>query len=339
MAIAVRWVVSVLSALVAVACTAAALLSSWVTTYVANTANVTETLAPIASSQALKEAIVTQAGNAAGEYVLENPVTSQVGEWTAGIDSFLQDVPLLSGLSGLLGVQDEGNVSAALEEATTLLAGQVQETVEAETQKFLDSPSFPQLFNQVLGSVHSQILGALSNPNPLPGDTLAVTLNLNPVIEAVRSNLDGTLGMVAGFIPEIQEEIPIFELQGVSSLQSWYRALVGQAEQYVIVAAVAAAFALLISPRRWVLAAGAAGLMAAVSTYFVVQIPSFAADATVELDPAFTSVLSQSWSLLSAPLYRSFQVALAASAVAAGLCLIIALVLTLVRTPKTPSGA
>ena len=317
--LAVRWILAPLAVLVGVGCLVAALFSTWVTKDIANTTQVTTTLAPIASSQPLKQVIVREVGNVVEQYALENPVTSQVEEWTSGLDDLLEDVPFLSGLTGLLGVEDPIEITGALQETTIALALEARGVAESQAEQFVDSPSFPQMFTQVLESVHSQVLAGLSSPTPIPGDVLTVTLDLNPIIRTVLAGLENPFNLISTLVPETGEEHPIFEVQDTGKLQSWYRALVGTAPMYLIAALTAFALALFACPRRWVVPLTGGVAMGLASTYFLLEIPAFAAQATVELDPELAPVISEAWSLLSAPLTGAFQIALVVSAVVAGI--------------------
>ncbi len=329
--IAARWIVSLLAVLLAVSCLTAALFSNWITKNVADTAQVARTLAPVASSQTLKGVIVLEVGDVVEQYLLENPVTSQAEQWTHGIDDLLEDVPLLSGLADYLGIEDQIDITGALQEATATLAVEARGVAEAQAQHFVDSPSFTQMFAQVLQSVHSQVLAALSSSVPIPGDTLTVTLDLNPIISAVVADLDSPYNLVATLMPVAAQDVPIFQLQDMGQLQGWYRILVGTAPLYFTGAIAAVALALFACPRRWAIPLTGTVGMGLASVYFLTQIPAFATSETVELDPALAPVVIQAWSLLSAPLSGSFQVALIVSVVLATVSAAGALIWTLTR--------
>ena len=90
-------------------------------------------------------------------------------------------------------------------------------------------------------------------------------------------------------------------------MQTWFGWLGQGGQTYLWVAIGLAAFALLVSPKRWI-ALGLAGLStAALAGFLVLQVPTFGKDNIVGLEVGQEPLIMEVWSMLSAPLTTELQ--------------------------------
>lgn len=316
---AVRWVAAALGMALAISLGTLGLFANWFSKDIANTEDFAVTLSPLGRSTELRTAVTTQVGQAVEDYVIENPISSTLQDWTSSIDQFFDENPLVSSLAGLLDLEDALDISGLVSSTTESLAGYAKETAEAETEAFLESPEFPPIFRDVVRDIHTQILAAFAQPDTPPAASVVITLDAAPIVSGIVPHLDEFGYILQGFVPTEGMDIPIFELEDVGAAHTWYRLLSGSATGYFLVAVAALAFALLVAPRRWIATILLGTATALVAWFFSAEIPNYANNTVVELDASLGPLVLRAWGLLAAPLIEAFQIAISLSVAVGGL--------------------
>ena len=204
------WAVSS-AILITLACVLAPLsvLSVWASTEISDTNTYVETVAPLAHDRAVQKAISNEVTNT----LLEN-----------------LDVQALT-TDALTTLAKQPNVPPRISEALPGLAIPITNGVESFTRdqvnKFVASPQFATLWDQVNRVAHEQVNVLLSGQQggalSAQGDT--ITLNLGPIIDRVRTQLVDQGFSLASKIPTVNKSFVLVQSDSISQAQGFYRTL------------------------------------------------------------------------------------------------------------------
>lgn len=329
--IIVRWTVAAVAILVAVASACAAAVANWVTRDLADTPSFISALAPLANNAKLQDAIVSQVGDLAEQYVVDNPVTESLGGLAAqAAQSALDWLPFD------LGIDAEGVV----QQTTAGLAETARGAAEDATWDFLRSPVFPTLTDQVLSDTHGQVMAAISGPASGNTEFAEIYLRLGPILETLKAQESPLGRLIVGFVPSTDRQIPIFRINDLSTVRSAYGWFSYGPVPYLWATAVATAAALLVAPRRWPALIVLGGTGAAVSAWFSGQVSATGGRLFVGLSPETREMAQDLLGRLTTTLDGSLYTILCASVVI-GVVAVVGLLLTWVwgrgRAPS-PGG-
>jgi hypothetical protein len=203
---------SVLAAvLVTIACVLAPLsvASVWASTVLSDTDQYVETVAPIADDPGVQAAIADEVTAA---------IMTQLD-----VDGLTQDA--------LDAIADQENVPPRVADALPALAVPLSSGIEGFTRTqalaLLASPQFAEVWAEVNRVAHDQVVTLLEGNEggavSAQGDT--ITLNLGPVIEAVKERLVAAGFGLAENIPTIDRSFVLVESEGISRAQNLYQLL------------------------------------------------------------------------------------------------------------------
>jgi len=236
--------------LLALACVLAplAVASSWAGTQLSDTDAYVQTVAPLADDPAVQAAIATEFTNT----IFEN-----------------LDVQGLT-TDALNALADQQNVPPRIAEALPGLAIPITNGVQSFTRdqvdKFVASPQFAQLWNQVNRVAHEQVDVLLSGQQggALSAQGNTITLNLGPVIDQVKTRLVDQGFSLASRIPTVDKSFVLVQSDSITRAQGFY-SLLNTLGVWLPVAVVVlfVAGVVLARDRRRALLKGALGITAA----------------------------------------------------------------------------
>jgi hypothetical protein len=236
--------------LIVLACVLAPLsvTAVWASTQVSDTDAYVETVAPLADDPAVQSAVAR--------------------EVTAAIFANL-DVEELA-TDALTALSQQENVPPRLAAALPALAGPIADGLEGFTRDqvraLVTTPAFAELWAEVNRVAHTQVVALLEGD---PGGVVSaqgntVTLNLAPVIDAVKQRLVDRGFDLAANIPTVERSLVLVQSDAVASAQTGYRLLNTLGLWLPLIAlALLAAGVLLASDRRRALLRGALGVTGA----------------------------------------------------------------------------
>ena len=237
---------SLLSAvLITVACVLAPLsvASVWLSSIAGDTDRYVATVAPLAASPAVQQAISARASAAVTQHLDVQSLIEQVAPG---------DRPALSKALGLLG----GPIDSAL-----------GSFVQKQTQAVVSSSWFQTFWSNANRQIHTSLDKALTGKG---GGLVnltdnSVVIDLAPLIEQVKQRLVSSGLTVAGKIPEIHTSITVLDADGIGKAKTGFRLLQLVGDWLPVVAVLlAAAGVLLAGRRRRALVAAALGAAVAV---------------------------------------------------------------------------
>ena len=219
----------------------------WASTQISDTDRYVQTVAPLADDPAVQQAIANDVTQAVLEYIDIESLTTE--------------------LLTALGQQE--NVPPRLGALLPGLAAPISNGVESFTRDqvggFVASPQFAVLWEQVNRVAHQQIVTLLEGGGggavSAQGDQ--ITLNLGPVITAVKERLVARGFSVASRIPAIDRSFVLVQSGSISDAQAYYRLLNTLGTWLPVVAlALFAGGVFLARDRRRALLRGALGFVA-----------------------------------------------------------------------------
>jgi hypothetical protein len=197
--------------LIVLACVLAPLsvTAVWADTQVSDTDQYVETVAPLADDPAVQKAIADEVTVAIFQRLDVEGLTSEA----------------------LTTLAQQGDVPPRVAQALPALAVPIADGVEGFTRtqvrNILASPQFARLWAQVNRVAHEQVVTLLEGNQggavSAQGDT--VTLNLAPIIEAVKTRLVDQGFALAANIPTINRSFVLVQSESVTNAQSAYRLL------------------------------------------------------------------------------------------------------------------
>lgn len=243
--------------LIVLACLLAPLsvASVWASTELADTERYVETVAPLADDPAVQEALALE-------------VTTTVFE-SLDIEGFTREA--------LTTVARQPNVPPRIADALPALAVPLADGVESFTRDQVDTliagPEFSQLWAEVNRVAHEQVVTLLegNQGGAVSAQDTTITLNLGPIVAAVKERLVDRGFELANSIPAVDRSFVLAESDAISQAQGIYRLLntLGLWLPFVTLALfVAGVF--LAGDRRRALAKGALGIAGAMLALGVV---------------------------------------------------------------------
>jgi hypothetical protein len=197
--------------LITLACVLApvAVASSWASTQVSSTNAYVETVAPLAHDPAVQKAIA-------------NEVTTTIFE-NLDVKGYTTDA--------LTALADRPNVppriAAALPGLAVPISNGVQNFTKDQVNKFVASPQFAKLWEQVNRTAHEQVNILLSGQQggALSAQGNQITLNLGPIIAKVKAQLVDQGFTLASKIPTINKSFVLVQSSSISKAQGFYSTL------------------------------------------------------------------------------------------------------------------
>lgn len=206
-----RWRAPVSAVMIVLACLLAPLsvASVWASTVISDTDRYVETVAPLIDDPAVQDALATKV--------------------TATVVASL-DVEALT-TEALQTIADQPNVPPRVADALPALAVPLVNGVEGFTrdqvEKVLASPQFAQVWAEVNRVAHEQVVKLLEGNQggvvSAQGDT--ITLNLAPIIAAVKERLVNQGFGLADNIPVVEKSFVLAQSDAITSAQGFYQLL------------------------------------------------------------------------------------------------------------------
>lgn len=272
------------------------LMSHWLNTSILDSAEFTEIYADLPTTPEFQDTVASALAAKVEENVADNVVMQTGSGLLEGLSGLLDSLPLPSNWA-----ENVGNTPAQILEA-------VNSAVYSTVINILDSEQFQPVWQASLHEIHSQLVGILAGtqaPTMVDGEP-HLSVELQPLVEAIRGALTQEGAWYAGLIPDISGTAPIIEVHDLAALQQGYQLLdstgpyLPWAAGFVLVAAIA-----LASTRLLML--GFAGLgVAATSAVIVFVTPDIAGKYFTTVGSESTHALTvMLWDRATAPLIAS----------------------------------
>lgn len=205
------WRAPVSAVMIILACVLAPLsvASVWTNTMINDTNRYVDTVAPVIDSPAVQSALTTQVTAAVMDNLDVKALTAQT------LRSIAQqpNVP--------------PRVAASLPALAVPLVNGIEGFTRAQVAKVLASPQFAQVWDQVNRVAHTQVVKLLQGNQggavTASGDT--VTLNLAPVVAAVKARLVSQGFGLASNIPVVNRSFVLAQSSSISRAQGFYQLL------------------------------------------------------------------------------------------------------------------
>ena len=184
-----------------------AVVGSWARGLVVDTERYVDTVAPIAQDPLVQSAVANRITLAVVDALNVEQLTTQATDAVAGLD-----LPPLVG-------QAVTSLQAPLQEAIT---GFIRKNVT----KIVSSDAFENVWEEANRAAHEQIVATLrGDPDALAqiSDTGALTIDVTPIIEDVKTSLEQAGFSLVSRIPTVNVTFPIASSADLVRLQSAYR--------------------------------------------------------------------------------------------------------------------
>jgi len=209
------------------------ILATWAHDEVSNTDRYVETVAPLAQSPEVQEAVTTRVTARIVELIDVQAVTKDA------IDALSQ--------RGL-----PPRAVASLTALTPPLAAGVENFVNNQVSRLVASDAFADAWEEANRVAHTQMVAILTGQTgdavQVSGD--AVQLNLAPLIDGVKQRLVDAGFTLASRIPAVTTEITLFQSAELAKAQTAFRLLDAAARALPIIALVLLGIAVVVSRRR-----------------------------------------------------------------------------------------
>lgn len=205
------WRAPVSAVMIVLACLLAPLsvASVWTNTIISDTDRYVDTVAPVIDSPAVQSALTTQVT----AVVMDNLDVDTLTARTLTTIAKQPNVP--------------PRVAAALPALAVPLVNGIEGFTRDQVAKVLASPQFAQVWDQVNRVAHTQVVKLLEGNQggavSAQGDT--VTLNLAPVIAAVKARLVSQGFALADNIPVVNKSFVLAQSDSISQAQGFYKLL------------------------------------------------------------------------------------------------------------------
>lgn len=224
-------------------------VSVWASNQISDTDRYVATMAPIAEDPGVQAAITDEVTTAIMEKLQVQEVTEQLLTTLASGDRVPPSVAALA--PGL---------------AVPLTSG-IESFTHDQVAKFVASPEFQVVWNEVNRTAHEQVVALLSGDQSgaLSAQGDQITLNLAPIIEKVKQRLVDQGFTIAQNLPAIDRSFVLVESSSISDMQLAYRVLNTLGVWLPILALVLLAAGIaLAGDRRRALLRGSFGIVASV---------------------------------------------------------------------------
>jgi hypothetical protein len=209
------------------------ILATWAHDEVSNTDRYVETVAPLADSPEVQDAVATRLTARIVGLIDVQAVTKDA------IDALSQ--------RGL-----PPRAVASLTALTPPLVQGVESFVDNQVRRLVASQAFADAWEQANRVAHNQMVAILTGQTggavELNGD--AVQLNLAPLIDDVKQRLEDAGFTLASRIPAVTTEITLFQSADLARAQTAFRLLDAAARALPIIALVLLGLAVIVSTRR-----------------------------------------------------------------------------------------
>jgi hypothetical protein len=203
---------------------------------------------------------------------------------TVGVDQLTTDL-----VDGVVGLGTGPRATAALQALQGPLTQAVEQLIRTRTAAFIDSDAFASVWREALRATHTQLVATLSgSPEAVVGAGAdgTVSIQLGPIVAAVRDRLVAQGLTVAARIPDVHRQLPITTSAAVPRVMVGYQVAVIAGTWLPLVALVLVAAGVLVARRRrralvvaaLALAAVAALLLAGLALGRVAVLTQTAAD-------------------------------------------------------------
>ena len=216
--------------LIVIACVLAPLsvASVWLASIAGDTDRYVATVAPLAASVPVQDAVAARAAAAVSERLDVNELLQQVAP---------ADRPLISkAISGL-----SGPINSA-----------VADLVQSQTKNVVSSQWFQTFWSEANRRIHATVVKALTGQGggavQLTDD--AVVIDLAPVIDQVKQRLVGAGVSIAARIPEIHTQITVLSAENIGKAKTGFRLLRLVGDWLPVIAVLLAAAGVLLAGRR-----------------------------------------------------------------------------------------
>lgn len=252
----VRAAVSAILVTIALLLVPTGIVASWASTQLSDTDRFVETFAPLASDPAVQSAVV-------------NGVVTEVNKQI--------DIPGL--VSDAFGALDSLDLPANAKSALKLLEGPavngIQSVLTSTTQKLVESQAFADIWAQVLRTAHTQLTGALNGDSSsavVLSSNGELSIQLGPIIDAVKTQLINAGVGFASAIPSINKSIVVAQSDQLASVSTYYHLAVdvGMWIPWILLALLIVGIAVAVHRWRTLVVTGIA--LAAVTTLFGIAI-------------------------------------------------------------------
>ena len=202
--------------------------SVWLASIAGDTDRYVATVAPLASSAAVQQAVSARASAAVSRHLDVQSLIEQVAPG---------DRPALSKALGLLG----GPIDSAL-----------GSLVQRQTQAVVSSSWFRTFWTGANRQIHTGLVKALTGKGGGVVDLTdnSVVIDLAPLIDQVKQRLVSSGLSVAGKIPEIHTSITVLDADGIGRAKTGFRLLQLAGDWLPVVAVLLAAAGVLLAARR-----------------------------------------------------------------------------------------
>jgi hypothetical protein len=205
----IRSTVSATLIILAIVLAPLSVVSVWASNQISDTDRYVATMAPIGQDPAVQAALTDEITTAIMEKLQVEEVARQLLTTLASGDRVPPSIAALA--PGL---------------AVPLTDG-IQSFVHDEVAKFISSPEFETVWNEVNRTAHEQVVKLLSGDQSgaisAQGDQ--ITLNLGPIIERVKEQLVNNGFTIAQNLPAIDRTFVLAENSSISDMQLAYRTL------------------------------------------------------------------------------------------------------------------
>ena len=209
------------------------ILATWAHDEVSDTDRYVETVAPLADSPEVQDAVATRLTARIVGLIDVQAVTKEA------IDALSQ--------RGL-----PPRAAASLTALTPPLVAGVENFVDNQVRRLVASDAFANAWEQANRVAHNQMVAILTGETggavEVNGD--AVQLNLAPLIDDVKQRLEDAGFTLASRIPAVTTEITLFQSADLAKAQTAFRLLDAAARALPIIALVLLGIAVVVSKRR-----------------------------------------------------------------------------------------
>jgi hypothetical protein len=208
-------------------------VARWVNNEVSDTDRYVESVAPLATDPAIQDAVTARITN-------EIMTRLQVEAVTKDAVDALADL----GLPPL--------AATSLSALSTPLSNAIHDFVEGHVRTLVESDRFEQAWEEANRLAHTQLVAILTGEGTDLVDVSdnALTLNLAPVVDEVKTRLVDTGFQLAGQLPTFDAQFVLFESEDITRAQSAFRVLNGLNTALPIVALLLLAGAVAVARSR-----------------------------------------------------------------------------------------
>lgn len=231
-----RWRAAAAAALVVVGLLVSpvAVVSAWARSTLTDTDRFVATYAPLADDPAV-QAFLTDQVVAAVEQAVD-------------VDQLTSDL-----VDGLVQLGTGPRTTAALQALRATAVQAIDDLLRSRTQAFLDSDAFGAVWREALRASHAQATATLAgDPGAVvvASDDGALTVQLRPIVAAVRDRLVAQGFTLAARVPDVDRQVEVATVQQLPSLRRGYDVVLATGAWLAPVALALVAGGVLVAVRR-----------------------------------------------------------------------------------------